>query len=80
MQLEYNWKAILTGAIPVSIIMALIFYFNLRGKWIYLIVALLVSIVITYFMDNKKQNIFTSPVIVILITIIVNGLRNLGFI
>jgi|TARA_B100001964_G_C14185886_1_gene578601 hypothetical protein len=32
MEEEYNWKAILIGAIPVSIVMAILYYSNIaRG-------------------------------------------------
>ncbi|MAE42184.1 hypothetical protein CMO93_00300 [Candidatus Woesearchaeota archaeon] len=77
---EYNWKAILTGAIPVSIVMVFIFYTNFGRnlKWFYLIVGMLASIGITYYMDKKKHNIFTAPFIVLIVSLIVYGLRNLG--
>ena len=79
---EYNWKAILTGAIPVSIVMISIFYsnFSMRSKWIYLILGMLVSIGITFYMDKKKHNIFTAPFLVAIVALTVHGLRNLGFI
>jgi hypothetical protein len=82
MEREYNWKAILTGAIPVSIVMAFIFYTNItRGlKYFYLILSLLAAIGITYYMDKKKHNIFTAPFIVIIVALIVHALKNLGFI
>ena len=77
---EYNWNAILWGAVPVSVIMALVFYSNIsKGlKWILLIVGLVAAAGITYYFDKKKQNIFTSPVIVLIIALIVHGLKNLG--
>ena len=79
---EYNWKAILAGAIPVSIVMVSVFYsnFSMSSKWIYLVIGMLVSIGITYYMDRKKHNIFTAPFIVLIISLIVYGLRNLGII
>jgi len=33
---------------------------------------------ITYIKDKKKQNIFTSPFIVLIVALLVHGLRNLG--
>jgi membrane protein required for beta-lactamase induction len=79
---EYNWKAILAGAIPVSIVMGSIFYsnFSMNAKWLYLALGMIVSIGITYYMDKKKHNIFTAPFIVLIISLMVYGLRQLGFV
>lgn len=79
---DYNWNAILWGAVPVSILLALVYYFNFsKGlRNIYLIVGLIASMVITYFLDKKKQNIFTSPFIVLVVASIVYGLRILNLI
>ncbi len=82
MELEYNWKAILTGAIPVSIIMIFIFYSNIRMglKWLYLVLGMAAALGITYYMDKKKHNIFTSPFIVLIVALLVHGLKNLNLI
>ena len=79
---EHNWKAILIGAVPVSLVMIFIFYSNiLRNlKFFLLILGATVAIGVTYSMDKKKHNIFTAPFIVVIIALIVYGLRNLGFI
>ena len=81
MEQEYNWKAILWGAVPVSALIALVFFSNLsKGlKWFLLIIGLIAAAGITYYLDKKKQNIFTSPFIVLIAALIVHGLRNLGF-
>jgi len=82
MEPEYNWKVILKGAIPVSIVMALVYYSNIaRGlKTFYLIIGIGAAMGITYYFNKKKQNIFTSPFIVIIVALVVHGLKNLGFI
>lgn len=81
MEQEYNWKAILWGAIPVSVLMALVFYSNLsRGlKWFLLVVGMVAAMGITYYIDKKKQNIFSSPFIVLIVVLIIYGLKNLGW-
>jgi len=82
MQPEYNWKAILLGAVPISI--AMVFVFNsgisLNMKWTYLVVGMIFAAGITYFRDKKKHNIFTAPFVVVIVALIVHGLRNLGII
>ena len=82
MEQEYNWSAILWGAVPVSVLMALVFYSNLsRGlKWFFLVVGMGAAMGITYYIDKKKQNIFTSPFIVLIVALIVHGLKNLNII
>jgi len=78
---EYNWKAILYGAVPASIAIFFVFDSGISNglKWLYLVIGILASMGITYFKDKKKQNIFTSPFIVVIIAIIVRGLKTLGF-
>ena len=80
MEQEYNWKAILTGALPVSIVILFIFYSNISKnlKWAYLILGVITASGITYYFDRKKQNVFTSPFIVILAALIAYMLKNLG--
>ena len=82
MEKEYNWKIILLGAIPISIIMFFVFTSgtSLNLKWFYLVLGMIASSGITYIKDKKKQNIFTSAFVVLIAALIVNGLRNLGFI
>ncbi len=79
MQPEYNWKAILYGAAPVSAVMAMVSLSNIsKGlKWFYLIIGILIAMGITYYFDKKKHNIFTSAFIVLTATLIVYGLKNL---
>jgi len=82
MEPEYNWKVILFGAVPVSIVIFFVFYssISVNLKWFYLIVGMAAASGITYYFDKKRQNIFTSPFVVIIVALIVHGLRNLGFI
>ena len=79
---DYNWKSILTGAIPISIVMFFVFNSDITRnlKWTYLVIGAIIAMGITYYLDKKKQNIFTSPFIVVIIALIVLGLKNLGFI
>ena len=81
MQQEYNWSAILWSAVPVSVLMALVFYSNFsRGlKWFFLVVGMGAAMGITYYIDKKKQNIFTSPFIVLIVALIIYGLKNLNW-
>lgn len=80
MQQEYNWNAILWGAVPVSILMALVFYSDMsKGlKWFLLILGLIAAAAVTYLLDKKKHNVFTSVFIVLIITLIVYGLKSFG--
>jgi len=77
---EYNWNIILRSSLPVGIIMAFVFYTNIsnRSKWIYLVLGLIVTYFVVYYQDKKKQNIFTAISLVLLISLIVYGLKNLG--
>lgn len=79
---DYNWKAILAGAVPISIVMFFVFNSGITKnlKWTYMVIGAIVAMGITYYMDRKKQNIFTSPFIVVIVALIVLGLKNLGFI
>lgn len=80
MEREYNWKAILYGAVPVSAVIAFIFFLNMSTgmKWLFLIVGMVAASVTTYYLDRKKHNIFTSAFIVLIAALIVYGLKNLG--
>jgi len=82
MEKEYNWKTILLGAIPISIIMFFVFTSgtSLNLKWFYLVLGMIASSGITYIKDKKKQNIFTSAFVVLIVALVIHGLRNLGFI
>jgi len=82
MEKEYNWKAILIGSIPVSILMFFVFNSGISSgmKNFYLALGMLVSMGITYSQDKKKRNIFTSPFIVVLISLLVHALNRLGVI
>ena len=82
MEREYNWNAILKGVIPVSVVMLFVFNSDISRnlKWFYLVVGMSAAIGITYYFDKKKQNIFTSPFVVMIVALIVHGLRNLGII
>ena len=82
MEREYNWKAILYGAVPVSIVMAILYYLGVASKIInlYLIIGILIAMGVTYYFDRKKHNIFTSAFVVLIVAWIVYGLRNLGII
>ncbi|MBW2976617.1 hypothetical protein KY347_04180 [Candidatus Woesearchaeota archaeon] len=82
METEYNWKAILLGAIPVSLIMALVFFSDIsKGlKWLCLVLGIAGAAGITYYFDRKKHNIFTSAFIVVIAALAVYGLKNLGLV
>jgi len=81
MEKQYNWKAILFGAVPVSVVMYFVFdsSISLNLKWLYLVFGMLASGGITYFKDKKRKNIFTSAFAVLIVPLIVHGLKNLGF-
>ena len=80
MEPEYNWNVILRSSLPIAIIMALIFFTNIKInlKWFYLILSLVITYFVVYYQDKKKHNIFTAIMIVILVSLIVYGLKNLG--
>jgi len=79
---EYNWKPILYGAVPISIIMIFVFNASIKMglKWFYLGLGMLVAAGITYYFDKKKHNIFTSSFVVALAALIIHALNKLGFI
>ncbi|MFH0867983.1 MAG: hypothetical protein V1831_01605 [Candidatus Woesearchaeota archaeon] len=77
MDSEYNWNAILWGAVPVSILIAWVFFSNMKLKWFLLVLGVIAAAVITYFLDKKKHNIFTSPFIVFIAALIAYGLNKL---
>ena len=81
MEQEYNWNAILWGAVPVSVLIALVFFSNFsKGlKWFLLVVGLIAAAGITYYFDKKKHNIFTSACIVLIAALTAYGLKNLFF-
>lgn len=80
MEQEYNWKAILLGAVPVSVAMTLVYYLGIASRLInfYLVLGILAAMGITYYFDKKKHNLFTSAFIVLIVALIVYGLKNLN--
>ena len=80
MEQEYNWKAILWGTVPVSVVIALIYYFGIASGLInfHLLLGILAAMGITYYFDKKKHNIFTSAFVVLIVALIVHGLKNLN--
>ena len=82
MEQEYNWKAIFSGAMPVSIAMVFVFLSGLSRnmKWFYLVIGLFISMGITYYFDKKRHNIYTAPFVVVIIALIVYAIKGLGFI
>jgi hypothetical protein len=82
MEQEYNWKAISIGAIPVSVVMAIVYYSGFTSKIInlYLIIGILIAMGITYYFDRKKHNIFTSAFVVLIVAWTMYGLKNLNII
>ncbi len=80
MEQEYNWKAILIGAVPMSAAMAFAFISNISMnlKWAYLIFGAIASSGITYHFDKKRQDIFTSAFVVIIAALTAYGLKSLG--
>ena len=81
MEKENNWKAILMGAIPVSLVMLFVFLsgFSRNTKFFLMVLGAIIAALITYTRDKKKHNIFTSAFLVILISLVFYGLRSLGF-
>ena len=77
---EYNWNIILRTSIPIAIIMAIVFYnnINIRWKYVYLILSLVITSFAVYFQNKKKENIFTAAALVLVISLVVHGLKNLG--
>ena len=83
METEYNWKAIMKGSLPVSLVMIYVFYSNSisdNSKWFYLLLGILAAAGITYYFDRKKHNIFTAPFVVVIVALIIHGLRKLGLV
>ena len=82
MEEEYNWELILKIALPVSLIEAYIFYTNIGDglKWFSITLGLILTGVILYMKDKKKNNIFTAIGIVFLVTLIIKLLKNFGII
>jgi len=80
MEREYNWNIILIISLPVALIMAIIFFTNvgIRFKWSFLAIGLIGTYFIVYRQDKKKQNLFTAVAIVLLVSLIAHGLKNLG--
>jgi len=81
MEREYNWKAISWAAVPVSVVLLILYYYNFAvGIFnLYSIIGIIIAIAITYYLDKKKHNIFTSPFIVLIVILVFQGLRNLNF-
>ena len=79
---EYNWKTILFGALPLSIVMFFVFNSSLKRntKFFLLVIGALAASGITYYFDKKKHNIFTSGFLVALVGLIFHGLIRLDFI
>jgi len=79
---EYDWNIILRSSLPVGLLMAFIFYTDIKIglKWFYLVLAMVMEYGIVYYQDKKKHNIFTAMTLVLLISMITYGLKNLGFI
>jgi len=80
MEEEHNWSIILRNSLPVAAIMAFVFFTDIRTglKWLILILALITTYLMVYFQSRKKHNIFTAVAIVLLVSLVVHGLRNLG--
>ena len=80
MEEEYNWNIILRSSLPVSAIMAFVFFTSLRNslKWLVLVLAFIATYLMVYFQDKRKHNIFTAMAIVLLVSLIVHSLRKLG--
>lgn len=82
MEQEYNWNIILRSSLPIALIMALVFFTNIRMglKWFFLILALIITYFVVYFQDKKKHNIFTAMAVVLLVSLITYGIKNLGLV
>ncbi|MBS3102127.1 hypothetical protein J4458_01620 [Candidatus Woesearchaeota archaeon] len=81
MEEEYDWNIILRNSLPVSAVMAFVFFTNIGNnlKWISLILALAATCLMVYFQSRKKHNIFTAMAIVLLVSLIAHSLRKFGF-
>ena len=81
MEEEYNWSIILKCSVPIALVEAYIFYTNLGSawKWSALVVGISLSAMLVYINDKKKNNIFTAAAIVLLASLIVKLIKNLGF-
>ena len=78
---EYNWELIIKIAALPSLIEAYIFYTNISNgwKWFLLILGLIITGSIIYYVDKKKTNIFTAVGIVFLSALIVRFMKIVGF-
>jgi len=70
------------GAIPASIAMFFVFNSGISKNWrlFYLVLGMAAAMGITYYKNKKKQNIFTSAFIVVVVALITYGLKILNFI
>jgi len=77
--MEYNWRAIFIGAIPMSLVIMIVFYYQVAGnvKWFYMLLAMAAAFGITFHMDRKGKNGFTSTLIVLIAAYIMHYLRYL---
>ncbi len=80
MEHEYNWKAILSGAVPMSAAMAFVFIssISMNLRWFYLILGVIAAFGITYYFDKKMHNVFTSSFIVVIAALLAYGMKALG--
>jgi len=77
---EYNWNIILRSSLPVSAVLAWVFFTDIRMnlKWFLLVLGLITASLTVYFQDKKKQNVFTAVCIVLLISLLIHALKRLG--
>ena len=82
MEEEYNWKLILSVAVPVSAISGYVNYSNFSDslKFWTLIIGTIISALIVYFINRKKSNIFTAAAVVFLAVLAIKLLRSSGLV
>jgi hypothetical protein len=81
MEDSYNWDLIMKVAVPISLAVAFIFYtsISIKAQWFYLFLWLIVTGVIIYKFDKKKNNIFTAIGLVFLVALVMRFIKTAGF-
>ena len=77
--IEYDWNLILSRSIPIAAPVGLVFYYSDKKLFVWgsLAAGIIVSGLITYSKDSRKQNVFTSSALVILVAVAVLIMKKL---
>ena len=80
MEEEYHWGLIMKIAAPIALMEAVVFYVNIADiwRWILLASGLLITGLLAYFKDKKRNNVLTAVGIVFLAALIMRFLKNFG--